>query len=204
MKSKTPKKPIVVDNITFDSNEEVMIYYWLEDAIRAGLVASYGFHPRTYALGEPVKGTKTKYVFLKKPPFIRLESREINKVGRIVYTPDFEIVFTPKWKRYYPDELFVEDGVPVIIDAKGDFSRGANNTSGITFGIKATWLYYAHGVLVQKVKPNSLFKRTWIPEQCKTTRVRKTIIDKFVGYPSYEDARLERAKINELLKGIGL
>ena len=200
--TKLKKKQIKEYNgIEFDSNEEISVYKWLIEAINAGLVEEFYYQPRTFELCEAVPMIRKKYKFLKRYPFITLTSREVNKVGRYVYTPDYVIQFAPEMLHYYPDVFLIDGDNPLYIDVKGDFNSGKNNTSGITFGIKSAWVFNTQGVFIQKVKPKDLFKKTWVPEECKLTPVRKQPIKEFTKecYKSYEEAVAYRELVDELL-----
>jgi len=202
---KKEKKVITLDGLEFDSNEELSFYHWLKEALEEGLVTKFVYQPRTYVLCEALPCTKKSYSWLKKPPFLKIRERVVNKVGKYVYTPDFEIWTTDDMQRCYPD-LFIYDTQPIIVDVKGDWSRGANNTSGITFGPKSAWLYHTQGVFVQKVKPKELFRHTWVPNECRFTRVKKQAIKEFEksAYLTTEQAREYRRLVNTTLQALGL
>ena len=38
-----------------------------------------------------------------------------------------------------------------------------------------------HGIYVNKVVPEKLFKKTWCPEACRYTGVKKQPVKKFIG-----------------------
>ena len=203
MKKKQTKE---YDGIVFDSNEEISVYKWLLEAIEAGLVTSFVYQPTTFKLCDKVPVVRKRYKFLKRKPFIRLDERTVNKIGEYVYTPDFLIWFDDSMVHYYPDCFLIDQGKPLYIDVKGDFNRGRNNSSGITFGIKAAWVYQTQGHFIQKVKPKDLFKKTWVPEACKLTAVRKQPVKEYSKpiYKSYDEAIEYRNTIDRLLTKQGV
>ena len=196
------KKKIVYKGHALDSKEELRVFLWLEDAKADGFVSKFTPHKDTYILCEPELVTKVKYKFLKRKPFIDLAERTVNKVGGIVYTPDFEVVFTKKMIKYYPDTFTVKPGAPLLIDVKGGFNGGRNNSSGLTFPIKAAWLFFTQGLFVQKVKPNDLFKATWVPDECRYTPVKRDLTKEYLkpGYKTRKEAAKYRDEIDALLK----
>jgi len=145
---------------------------------------------------------RRKYKLLKRSPFIKFTDRSVNRVGKYVYTPDFLIQFKPEMKRFYPDCFLTSGDAPLYIDVKGDFSGGKNNTSSITFGVKAAWVYYEHGEFIQKVTPKSLFKKTWVPEKSRYTPVRGDLVKEYTkpGYRTYQEAIEYRKMIDSLIE----
>jgi len=200
-KSKKQKKTHEYAGISFDSAEEIRVYQWLEEAVTAGLVEKFIYQPKTFTLCEATPMTRRTYKLLKRSPFIKFITREVQKVGKYVYTPDYLITFTPKMLRYYPDCFLITPGEPLYIDVKGDFSSGKNNTSGITFGVKSAWVFHKYGEFVQKVTPKSLFKKTWVAEAARYTPVRKDLVKEYTKdcYRTYEQAVSYRETIDYLL-----
>ena len=198
---KTKKKNLEYAGITFDSSEEIRVYQWLEEAVTAGLVKEFIYQPKTFVLCEATPMIRRRYKLLKRAPFIKFVERGVNKVGKYVYTPDYLITFTPDMLRYYPDCFLITPGEPLYIDVKGEYSRGQNNTSGITFGVKAAWVFYKYGEFVQKITPKTLFKKTWVAEAARYTPVRKDLVKEYTEdcYKTYEEAVAYRAMLEKLL-----
>jgi hypothetical protein len=204
------RKKIKIENcnLEFDSNEEVLMYHWLQDAIREGWVEGFDFQPETFVLNDAVPIIKCSYSPLKRPPYFKTKERSVSLVGSYVYTPDFRINFTPDpeesgtrpiLSRWFPDVFIGADGrdsCSCLVDTKGGFV-GKNNSSGVTFGVKRAWLYSTQGVYVHKIVPRKLFKDTWVPEACKYTRVRKQPVKEFTK-PTYRDITEAKEYMNQI------
>lgn len=194
------KKKIVHKGLEFDSNEEVWFFEWLLNAQELGLVFGFDYHPATWKLCDKVPITRTSYKLLKNPPFLKKHTRDVQLIQEYVYTPDFKILFSPEMRVYYPDAFMYHSGDDVIVDVKGNWSRGTS--SGITFGVKRAWLYATQGVYVEKTKPRELFAKTWVPEFCRYTRVRKQLVKEYTKdkYKTMEQAKEYQQWLREKLQ----
>lgn len=167
---------IEFDNKIFDSVEELEIWHWLNEAYEAGLIKAFQHHSRSWTLSE--KQTYTDFVQLKT----KVVEKEKHLLRPHVYTPDYEI-FGAKNIGLIDAH---QDGWHVI-DVKGTFNMYGGDRE---FSINQKWMYDKHGVYVQKVIPEKLFIKTWVPEKVrytqKTGKLRKKYavcltIDKYLS-----------------------
>lgn len=151
------------NGIIFDSIEELEFFHWLNEAVDSGLIETYSYHVRSWTLSE--KQTYTDVVKLKT----KIKEVEKHLLHPHVYTPDFEI--------YGAKNIGLidvqQDGWHVV-DVKGTFNKYGGDRE---FSINQKWLYDKHGVYVQKIVPEKLFKKTWCPDLVrytpKTGKLRK-------------------------------
>jgi len=149
-----------------DSQEEMDFHEWLLDAERAGLVRYIKYHPWPFGLSEKVstmveKKLKTKTSLVEK---FLLHPHE--------YTPDFSFEWDPVVK------LFFTNRILTWVDVKGGFGRHGDAKQ---FSINQKWVYQKHGIYINKVVPEKLFLKTWVPEACRYTPKKRDLIKKYAN-----------------------
>jgi hypothetical protein len=147
-----------INSTKFDSEEEKQVAYWLNEADEAGLVSNVFYHIREYELSQRVTDGNGR--FLLHPH---------------KYTPDFSFILETPLKVFQQFFKYQRD---IVIDVKGSFSKYHDQKS---FSINQKWVYAKYGVYVQKVIPEKLFKKTFVPEICRYTPTRKWFVKKYVG-----------------------
>ena len=154
----------------YDSKEEEHFAAWLQEAESADLVYEIKYHPMPFLLSKrqtipvvKVLKTKTKIVekFLLHPHS---------------YTPDFSFIISEKLEDYF----FVKSEI-CYVDVKGGFSR-FNDAK--PFSINQKWVYSDYGIYINKVVPEKLFTKTWVPKDCRLTPALKNTIKKYIGCKS--------------------
>ena len=176
---KTKKAKPKYNSIIFDSFEEIAFYQWCEEAYTAGLIYNFVYHPPSYTLS--TKQTYSKQTQLKTK--IRYDERELLKPH--VYTADFMVFVDPKIKMelFKNYKLFSTDG-EILIDVKGS---GAKADAKTIFSLNQKWLYDKFDVYVNKIIPDELFLKTWVPELCRYTEVKKDVKKKFRNTPTIKE-----------------
>lgn len=155
-----------VDGRNWDSQEEWEFWLWLKEAQEKGVVEDFLYQPGVFTLSpkqtmmvEKELKTKTKTVekFLLHPH---------------QYRPDFSVratdrllEFDHRLTRAYP---LIEEGFNLYyVDVKGSWQ--GQYKSGREFAINQKWLMYQEGIFVNKVIPESWFRRVWLPERLRLT-----------------------------------
>ena len=108
----------------------------------------------------------------------KLSLRITDEQGRFLlqshkYTPDFKSTLKTPLK---PFQQYFKYREKTIIDVKGAFSRFHDQKS---FNINQKWVYSRYGMYVQKVVPEKLFKKTFVPELCRYTPIKGKLIKKY-------------------------
>lgn len=157
------KNKFLYDEISFDSNEEVQMYKWLEDCTELGLVLHFEYQPQPFLLSEKV--------------LINNKSA----LQKHIYTPDFKVQFSqnPIVKQLFP---FTQN--QVFIDVKGGFSIYNNHSQ---FSVNRKWVYQKYGVYVYKVEVQKLFKKSFVPESCLYTAKLHKLRKKYENYSLIEE-----------------
>lgn len=140
------------NGLTFDSQEELELYFWAEEAKEHKLIADFEHQKPTWQLSDPV---------IEEIPRIGKRGQPIKPKRRTVlqgatYTCDF---------RFYAISHFLP--ITGFVDVKPKFSIRTDNAT--LFSLTRKWLYQRHGVLVHSVVPFELFKQTWAPELARVT-----------------------------------
>ena len=174
---KKVKPKVVVDSLTFDSNEELYWYWMLQELQRAGIVSSI-VRSETYTLSPAVKIATTKGN--GKP-----KDRELLK-GH-VYTPDL----TCTWVWDHP-------AIPLLVRLPGSIGPLVPFTASISEGedyisvfevkpvydqngktafaqVNRKWMYEKYKIFVNLVKIDnsnkSIFAKLWTPRRYLMTNV---------------------------------
>jgi len=154
----------------FKSDEEFWVYSWLKEAEQNNLVADIEYQPDPYELCprasvhiEKRLKTKTKIVdkFLFHPH---------------QYTPDFDFIIVPEIAHLFTSPEF--HTLRIIIDVKGSFNKWGDPKQ---FSINQKWVWDKFGIYVEKIVPEKLFKKSWVPEECRLTPIQKKPVKKYVG-----------------------
>jgi len=162
-------KPIF-DDIEFDSNEEIEFYQWILEAVEAGFISDFTYQPSSYHLSsrksmEIIKQLKTK---IKSVDKFLLHPHE--------YTADFIFSPTDTFPTNLGGLIRTTKHTKFVIDVKGTFQANGGDRS---FSINQKWVYDKHGVYVNKVIPEKLFKSTWVPELARFTPKTKKLKAKY-------------------------
>mgnify|MGYP003673231716 CR=1 FL=1 len=142
-------------NNGFDSHEEYCFSVWLKRLRKMGLVSDIVYQPPSFMLS-PRQSTKV----VKQ---LKTKSKEIDRflLHPHIYTADFKFKGSKSFSKI-DHEMLKHDGY-YYVDVKGSFAGGFRNSSAITFPINRKWVYEKYGIFVNKVIPEKLFKKTFIP-----------------------------------------
>lgn len=167
---------LILNNIKFDSAEEVYFAMWLNELEKAGYVDKW------VKVVTPIKLTKGLKIPYKKvtqlKTKVKIEDKEKSILNPSEYTPDFRVAFTEKghdlfcsWLTiadFNPNALFFtnNDGiqqknVPVyVFEIKPSFDQ--NNMERL-FRNNQKFLWDKYEIFVNLVEPISLFEKTFLP-----------------------------------------
>ena len=165
--------------VEYDSQEEIEIAMWIEEAIEAGLIMpKVVYQPEAYKLSP--KQTKT---VLKQ---LKTKSKQVEKhlLHPHKYTADFKIIFTTKGKKLLPFIGSGHNDTRAVIDVKGAFNQHGGDRE---FSINQKWTYEKYGVFVNKVIPEKLFKSTWVPDGARLTSKTRQIKKKYAKCKTIEE-----------------
>lgn len=165
----------------FASNEEFWVYRWLKEAERKSLVWNIVCQPGPFELAkrasvtiqEQLK-TKTKNVdmFLFHPH---------------AYTPDFSFFVGGELLKYFKFPLAKN----IVVDVKGSFNKFGDQKQ---FSINQKWMWDKYKIYVQKIVPETLFKKTWVPMCCRYTPAQGKPVKKYIGYHGIDEFIMELKK----------
>ncbi len=156
--------------VIYDSQEELDFKHWLDEAFEAGLI--HGFRKLE-------KGIDT-FELIGKQKYISNGKRK-HCFASVDYTPDFLITSEPEFTPFCENSI---EKVHHYIDVKGSFSKYNDNKQ---FQIIRKMMYKFKGIYVHKVVPDELFLKTWVPELCRYTEVKKDVKKKFKNTPTIKE-----------------
>lgn len=140
----------------FKSKEEQYFSWYLDELKKEGFVSEYWYEPETFVLSEKVVEKFKSIKHLKNKT--KEEIKEKTILNGHVYTPDFKILFK-EIPYFLKDKYRIVDNI-WWVDVKGTFNRHGGDR---VFPINAKWLYQKHSILVEKIIPEELFKKTFTP-----------------------------------------
>jgi len=152
--------------IEYDSKEEIYFLWYLDELQAAGYINFYRYQPEPFSLFPPVKYNWIKQLKTKKKEMTTTLLRAHS------YQADFAIYWVKKAKDIFfnfnkiTDAPFIEKYYVSFIDVKP-----AHDMQNMTrlFHINQKWVHQRHGVYVQKIVPQELFKSTFTPERYRYT-----------------------------------
>ena len=177
------REPIIYEGVVYDSSFEILFCMWLKEAVNAGYVLRYKYHPDPIIIQESISREYLQQ--LKTKEVIRTESL----FQKVVYTPDFILIWSEKAEkcglvmsidditRRINDHPFVGQRLPSgqlrsIIDVKPPTKQGGANASYRDLAIKRPIIWKQKGYYIQAIVPinpkkidESLFSRTWAPKE---------------------------------------
>lgn len=145
----------LTDGTPYRSDEEVYFSWFLEELVQAGYIERFGYESREIILFD---GLYEKYLE-------QLKTKTKEKLFKIsskrVYTPDFEIFWTPKAEGIFYNELgcglhpddrayFTAQNGVSLVEVKPNFD--ARNMTRLVEGY-IDWVYDKHGTFVQLLIP---------------------------------------------------
>lgn len=163
----------------FASDEEFWVYNWLMEAKGKGLVVDITYQPGPFELSPRASVT------VKKQLKTKVKDVDMFLFNPHVYTPDFSFTVSAELSGYFKLPLINN----VIIDVKGHFNKHGDPKQ---FAINRKWMLIKFGIYVEKIVPEKLFKKTWVPDCCRFTPVRGDLVKRYIGYPG----------INEFIGGL--
>lgn len=169
------------NSIEFDSPEESEFYAWCEEAKAAGLLTDFKYQPETFTLADRVSMEVTEVYFTKARRERRERTRERFIFHPHVYTPDFKLVVGTLDSYFHP---LLKTGDEYWVDVKGGFSVHNDEKP---FSINQKWMYQKHGIIVNKVIPDTFFVKTWVPEIARYTPKTGKLVKKYINARTIKD-----------------
>lgn len=178
---KNRRNQIHTDNIfgsfNVDSNEEIMFFSWCEELYQLGYIdidKEKFYQPNTYTL---LPKTTIECSLNDKSVVLREH----------VYSTDF--IIKPKKELYdlFPKlakYLIVSNDGYCHIDIKGNFAK---NDGGRSFSINQKLLYLRFGIYVNKVIPDKLFEKSFIPKKEQYSPKKKKLREKYKGLKTLDE-----------------
>ncbi len=156
----------------FASDEEWYISWWLTELQAEGYIQLIEYQPGSFELYE---GKYNEYVVPMKRVEDKIEHQALLQPH--IYTCDVRVVWTDKAEDIFywhegmygtkkPKHLFYSglehEGMVTYFEVKAEFDR--NNMNRLA-GINIKWVQQKYGVIVEMIKPNTLFKNTFTPDR---------------------------------------
>lgn len=152
------------------SKEEIQFKSWLDEAEAAGLIFGVEYEPKSFEL---------------IPRASRKEPKELKTKVKIIdkflfhshsYTPDFSFYINhgPLY------QVFTQSAYnpKIWVDVKGGWmDRG----SGQEFSINQKLMWDRHKIIINKIVPKKLFGKTWCPDLCRYSPIKKKPVKAFFG-----------------------
>lgn len=164
------KKNSSPGSIKFDSKEEEYFHWYLQELVNEGYIHKIDVNPQSFDLSDPVK-VKIQ-VHKQQKNKTKVIDKDATLVSGKIYTPDFEIIWTPKAIGVVigSEKDLLEKRVPFFANSKLYSCieiKPAYNMHNMTrhFETNQAWVYNKWGVFVQKIVPQLLFQSTFTPQR---------------------------------------
>lgn len=156
----------------FASDEEFYFYCWLLEAEHENLIAGIVYQPEPFELSPRFSVKYNKQLKTK-----------IKEIDKFLFHPHF---FTPDFKfeiiHVVLDKFFINTAYmgkfKIIVDVKGGFNKYGDPKQ---FSINQKWVYADYDEYIEKIIPEKLFKKTWVPEMARLSPVKKQPVKKYIG-----------------------
>lgn len=178
---------LIYRNQIFDSLGEVQFAKWLDELKAAGYVEKWKKckDEDSILLTNGLKLPYTKITKLKTK--IKEETKYLTLLRPSVYTPDFEVWFTPKGYNNFVQDIteplalkgmfyynsYIENSV--LFEVKPSFDE--NNMERL-FVNNQKFLWQTKAIFVNLVEPVELFKKTFMPEAVRSDFILKKTVSK--------------------------
>jgi hypothetical protein len=155
----------------FDSDEEEFFNFWCKEALENDIIEWFKYSQETFLLSEPKFNHYSKSLLQKH-----------------VYTDDFQLCidYNSRYEKIM-NKIFKETGIRgyKYIDIKGVFNKHGGDRE---FSINRKWVMEKHGKFINKIVPEKLFKKTWVPEcYLKYTPDKKDVVKKYQGLKTVKE-----------------
>ena len=165
----------MLNRTDFASDEEWWVYNWLIEAQEYNLLGEITYQPGPFVLSERAGMTIQKQ--------LKTKTKTVDKFlfHPHVYTPDFSFFLkSGVLEKYF--KLPQRDCV--VVDVKGAFNPYGDPKQ---FSINCKWMWAKYEVFVEKIIPEKLFKKTWVPETCRVSPKLKKNVKKYLKTPVIAD-----------------
>lgn len=158
--------------LSVDSQEEVDMIYWLNEAINLNIINEFHYQPASYQLSDPVK-------------YIDITGKSKTLYREHSYTTDFCIEFNPNKQLALAKEFKISydqlssNNCSVFIDVKGTFNRNARS-----FSTDRKWLWQKFNVYIYELVPQNFFKVFGVPKKSYLSNKKKQPRKCFLGLKS--------------------
>lgn len=155
--------------IEYESKEELHFSWWLDELKLNDYILKWKYHPKPFSLSDKVKFQ------WNKPLKTKIKTVEIVILQEHNYQADFLIIWTGKAEGiFFADDIsknpkiypFYAEFIPEneyfrsVVDVKGTFNQ---NDAWRRFSIDQKWVWQRYHIMVQKIIPIDLFKKTFTP-----------------------------------------
>ena len=162
-----PSKGVYTYNYSaYDSKEEIYFVWYIEELQAAGYIDFFRYQPDPFSLFSPVKYNWIKPLKTKK------KEMTTTLLQAHSYQADFEII----WNFKADGMFFTDNNIksrPFVSKYGISFFdvKPAHDMKNMTrlFHINQKWVHQRHGIYVQKIVPQELFKSTFTPERYRYT-----------------------------------
>lgn len=157
------------DNLSLDSKEELYLNWYLEELKQAEFIREYTLDPSSYTLSEKVSVEVVVEKQLKTK--LKQETKSKTLLNQHVYTPDAEVIWTSKALGVFigttenyllKKRPFYHDLYKSVIEVKPTWNM--QNMKRL-FSLNQKWMLKEHGIYVQMVIPELLFRDTFTPQR---------------------------------------
>lgn len=147
------------NNIVFDSEDEVEMMKWCEEAKKYGFIKDYSYHPDPFLLSDSV------YEYVHNTKVLKTKTVEETKRRTLLqpctYKPDFVLVEPiPVICNLFKG---VDNEKEILIDVKGSFC--AQTAKVQVFSIVRKWVYQKYSKFVNKVVVKDFLGKRLFPQQ---------------------------------------
>ena len=155
----------------FPSDEEWHVSHWLMEAQGHGLLGEIVYQPDPFVLSERASVTVEKQLKTKTKTADKFLFHPHK------YTPDFSFYLKDGFlNRHFNNPIHNW----IVIDVKGGFNPYGDPKQ---FSINQKWMYQKYEIYVEKIVPEKLFKKTWVPEICRLSPKLKKPVKKYINVP---------------------
>lgn len=162
--------------LSVDSNEEIDVVHWLNEAVDNNLIEDFYYQPESYRLADSAK-------------YVDVTGKEKTLYREHQYTADFCIVFDPSRQLELAKELKVQQcelsnsQCSAFVDVKGTFNKNARS-----FSTDRKWVWQKFKVFIYELVPQKFFQLFGVPEKSRLSPKKKQPRKCFLGFKSIAEA----------------
>ena len=180
MRNRSMANKIKINDMLFDSNQQYQIHCWLKQLEQINIVSDIIHQPESFVLFQGIQkpNKKNKLVYFVRPHVYTADFKF--KLNKQKFCKLFSTTEQSTVQQSILKDIFVYSQQINYDQFYFEVKGGYNQFQSISnFGINSKWLIQKHNIYVQKVVPQQLFKKTFVPKCIQRTPKTNQIKKKF-------------------------